>query len=68
MGEGAGALVLEEWESAYRRGAHIYAELVGYGNTCDAYHMTAPQPEAVSSARAIAMAMDGLSPPPCSRI
>ena len=56
MGEGAGALILEKYENAIKRGARIYAEIVGYGTTCDAHHITAPSPDGVSSARAISNA------------
>lgn len=57
LGEGAAILMLEELEHAKARGAKIYAEFVGYGATCDAYHMTAPRPDGSGSAKAMAFAL-----------
>ncbi len=58
MGEGAGALILEEYEHAVKRGAKIYAEMTGYGSTCDAYHVTAPSPGGMCGAKAMMAALE----------
>ena len=58
IGEGATALVLEEYEHACARGAKIYGEICGYGSTCDAYHITSPAPDASGGARAMKMALE----------
>lgn len=58
MGEGSGIMILEDYEIAKRRGAHIYAEVVGYGNTCDAHHYTAPRPDGKCAANAMKLALE----------
>lgn len=58
MGEGSGVIILEEYEHAKKRGAKIYAEITGYANTCDAFHVTAPSPEAEGSIEMLRLALD----------
>jgi 3-oxoacyl-[acyl-carrier-protein] synthase II len=64
MGEGAGIMVLEDYDHAVKRGARIYAELVGYGATCDAYHMTSPDPSSEGASKAMKNAIEdaGITP------
>lgn len=58
MGEGSGIVILEEYEHAKKRNAKIYAEIVGYANTCDAFHVTAPSPDALGSIEMLQLAID----------
>lgn len=58
VADGSAVLILEEYEHAVARGAHIYAEMVGYGSTCDAYHVTAPRPDGSTQAECIRQALD----------
>lgn len=58
IAEGAGVMIFESLENALKRGAHIYAEVVGYGNSCDAHHYTAPRPDGIPASRAIKQSLD----------
>lgn len=65
MGEGSGIVILEELDHALKRGARIYAEVVGYGSTSDAFHITQPDPEASGAMRAMALALEEGGASPC---
>ena len=58
MADGSAIMILEDYEHAVARGAHIYAEVVGYGSTCDAYHATAPRPDGSTQAECIRIALE----------
>lgn len=68
LAEGAAVLVLEEYERAVARGAEILAEVCGYGNTCDAYHVTAPRPDGTTQSAAIRQALEEAEYKPCDKV
>jgi len=70
MGEGAGMVIVEDYNHAIARGAHIYAEIIGYGSTCDAHHVTMPAPDGEGAARAMKFALEegGIRPDEVSYI
>lgn len=68
IGEGAGVMILEDYELARRRGAHIYAEVCGYGNSCDAYHYTAPRADAKCATNCIKWALEEAGYRECEKL